>query len=54
MAYDIDFEKKGKLKLHIRKFLLLPELWEDKSKSLPEKLDWSSFKFVPNNLTQIP
>lgn len=54
MAYDIDFIEKGQLKLHIRKFLLYPEYWNDVSNQIPYNLSWKGYKFEKKNEVKIP
>lgn len=54
MAYNIDFNKKGEILLHIRKFLLYPKHWEDTSKHIPIKLRWKRVKFSKINKSKIP
>jgi len=54
MAYNIDFEKKGDILLHIRKFLLYPRHWEDCSKQIPTNLKWKKIKFNSANKSKIP
>lgn len=52
--FDIDFVEKGKLLLHIRKFLLSPQYWIDKSNQIPISLTWQKCKFTPQNRNQVP
>lgn len=54
MAFDIDFEKRGQLKLHIRKFLLYPIYWTDINNHFNYKLNWKSIKFNKRNLRRLP
>jgi hypothetical protein len=52
--HDIDFGKKGTLKLHIRKFLLYPPQWSDRANQLPRRLKWRCCKFVRRNQRLMP
>lgn len=54
MAYDIDFIKKAQLKLHIRKFLLHPEYWNDVNNQIPYRLRWKGYKFEKKSNAKIP
>ena len=47
---DINFAKRGKYSLHIRKFFLYPEFWEDPKKAftVPTK-GWKHVKFSKTN-----
>ena len=54
MAKDIDFFKRGKYGLHIRKFLLLPEFWSDPTKQIKIKSsDWKCVSFDLKNKTRV-
>lgn len=52
--YDIDFAEEGKLKLHIRKFLLYPDYWSNPENILSVEMDWSFCEFTPDNRDSIP
>lgn len=52
MAYDIAYKKD--LKLHVQKFLLYPNHWEDKANFFPYKLKWRSCKFTKGNRVNVP
>ena len=52
--YDLDFNFKGQLKLHIRKFLLFPGFWENAENQIELDLDWQHFEFTPENVNRIP
>lgn len=54
MAYNLDFVKKGELKLHIRKFLLFPTYWTDGTKQIIGKVTWKQYKFTNSNKSKIP
>ncbi len=54
MKYDIDFKEKGKLKIHIRKFLLYPKYWKDNNNHYNYNLKWKSIKFNRRNLKRLP
>jgi hypothetical protein len=54
MAYDIDFEEKSLLKLHVRKFFLHPGSWKDPNNQVSINLTWKSLKFVKTNLQKVP
>ncbi len=54
MAFDIDFNEKGQLKLHIRKFLLYPPYWTDINNQFNYNLNWKSVKFNRRNLKRLP
>lgn len=54
MSYDIDFGERGKLKLHVRKFLLYPPYWSDVKNHFNHRLNWKSIKFNRKNLTRLP
>jgi len=54
MSFDIDFTKKGDLKIHIRKFLLFPEYWKDVNNQFPINLIWKSCEFNELNKNAIP
>ena len=54
MAYNIDFTKKADIILHIRKFLLYPNHWEDTTKHIPTNLKWKQVKFSNTNKAKIP
>ena len=52
--YDLDFAKKAKMLLHIRKFFLFPDNW-DPTNSLPDlNVKWHSCKFTPENRNKVP
>lgn len=54
MAIDLDFVKRGKYSLHIRKFFLFPEFWIDGKKDIkvnPSK--WKSVEFERTNLSKV-
>ena len=52
--YDLDFKEEGFIKLHIRKFLLFPEFWNDSSNRLPSNLRWAKLRFLKSNASKIP
>lgn len=52
--YDIDFKKKGEYVLHIKKFFLYPQFWNDPLKSLTEPTGWKKVKFTKSNRALIP
>jgi hypothetical protein len=52
--YDIDFKKKGEYVLHIKKFFLFPQFWNDPTKSLTEPTGWKKVKFTKSNRNKIP
>lgn len=52
--YDLDFAEEGRLKIHIRKFLLYPSYWADKSNKINFDVQWSACKFTPSNRNNIP
>lgn len=52
--YDINFQEKGELILHIRKFLLYPKHWNDPNNQLPIKLKWKFCRFKPDNIDLVP
>jgi len=54
MGYNIDFNAKAQLKLHVRKFLLHPDRWKEPKYKLPIKLSWKKYKFNPKNRSKIP
>ena len=54
MSFDIDFDKKGELKNHIRKFLLFPEYWKDIDNQFSIQLNWKSCEFNEGNRSVIP
>ena len=54
MAFDIDFTKKGRFKLHVRKFFLHPDSFNDPNNQIGISLDWKSLKFTKSNLTNVP
>ena len=54
MSFDLDFKEEGKIQLYIKKFLLLPEFWEDVTKEIPIKLKWDFKKFSAINKKHIP
>lgn len=52
--YDIDFKKKGEYVLHLKKFFLFPDFWEDPRKRLTEPTGWKKVKFTNANRSRIP
>lgn len=52
--YDIDFKKKGEYVLHIKKFFLFPQFWNDPQKLLTEPTGWKKVKFTKSNRNKIP
>ncbi len=52
--YDIDFNIKGQLKLHTRKFLLFPQFWNDDDHHIDLDLNWQQVKFTEENIAAIP
>lgn len=52
--FDIDFNLKGQLLLHIRKFLLYPNFWEEEENRISVELSWQQIKFTPENVDDIP
>ncbi|MBT3383073.1 MAG: hypothetical protein HN778_02645 [Prolixibacteraceae bacterium] len=52
--YDIDFNIKGQLQLHVRKFLLYPEFWISEENLVGIVLDWQQKKFTNENVADIP
>ena len=52
--YDLDFVEEGKLKLHIRKFLLYPDYWADNSNKVDFNVQCSVCEFTPSNRDNIP
>lgn len=52
--FDIDFNFKGQLLLHIRKFLLYPDFWEEPDNHINIDLNWRKLKFTPENVNKIP
>lgn len=54
MKYDIDFDEKGQLKLHIRKFLLYPEYWDEATNRYTYNLKWNVVKFTEKNISRLP
>jgi hypothetical protein len=52
--YDIDFNLKGQIALHLRKFLLYPKFWTDEENRINEELDWNQIKFTPENVKEVP
>ena len=52
--YDIDFKKKGEYVLHLKKFFLYPQFWEDPLKNLNEPTGWNKVKFTKLNRSRIP
>ena len=54
MTYDIDFDEKGKLKLHIRKFLLYPIYWDEITNRYTYNLKWNVVKFKKSNISRLP
>lgn len=53
-AYDLDFEEEGKLKLHIQKFLLYPQYWQNESNAFSGNVNWESCLFTPENRDRVP
>jgi len=53
MAFDIDFREKGYIKEHIRRFLLYPNHWENKTNHYNIKLNWRSIKFTKSNKSKL-
>lgn len=54
MAYDIDFDHKGEMLLHIRKFLLYPKNWVDPNNRIIDNLNWDFVKFQESEKHNIP
>ena len=55
MAQDINFVNRSKYSMHIRKFFLFPEFWQDPKKSFNiPKPGWQSVKFEKNNKLSVP
>jgi len=52
--YNLDFVEKGKYKVHIKKFLLFPEFWNDPKNEISVKLKWNSIKFSKVNKSKLP
>lgn len=52
--YDLNFEEKGRFKIHIRKFLLYPKFWNDPINGISLPLNWNNVKFEPNSKAGIP
>jgi len=52
--YDLDFGKKGRLKLHIRKFLIFPDYLQSNAVHLPPHIFWDHCKFKENNEEIVP
>ncbi len=54
MAIDLDFAKKGKYGLHIRKFFLFPEFWADVKKDIDvNPSNWKFVEFEKSNLHKV-
>lgn len=51
---DIDFQEKGNIKLHVRKFLLYPPFWSDTNNHIHIKLHWKEIRFSSVNKNSIP
>ncbi len=52
--FDLDFDRKGEYKIHVRKFFLFPEFWMEPKNKLPIPLKWKSVKFSNVNKSRIP
>ncbi|WP_318641699.1 hypothetical protein [Flavobacterium ardleyense] len=54
MAYNIDFAKRGEYLIHIKKFFLYPNNWNDTTKQILIPLKWKKLKFNKVNKNKIP
>ncbi|MBV2195055.1 MAG: hypothetical protein KUL78_00925 [Flavobacterium sp.] len=52
--FDIDFNLKGQLVLHIRKFLLYPDFWEDNNNRIDLLMNWQQIQFTTENIAHVP
>jgi hypothetical protein len=52
--FDIDFNKKGQLLVHIRKFLLFPDFWKHDDNRILIELNWRHIKFTNENINEVP
>lgn len=54
MTIDLDFAKKGKYGMHIRKFFLFPEFWTDTKKDIKvNPKNWKFVEFEKSNLHKV-
>ena len=54
MAFDIDFKERGLIREHIRRFLLLPDHWNDRNNQYNFPARWKCLRFLPRNKTRLP
>lgn len=52
--FDIDFNLRGQLVLHVRRFLLYPDYWQDVNNHINIMMNWQQIKFTPDNIDYIP
>lgn len=52
--YDIDFNQKGQLVIHRRKFILYPNYWKDQLNHILLNLHWEHLKFNEDNIDLAP
>lgn len=52
--YDIDYNQRGRLKVHTRKFLLYPDYWIESNNQINIPLIWQYVKFNSINLSSVP
>lgn len=54
MPFDIDFQERGLIKVHIWNFLLYPVHWSDPNNIINHVLNWSEVPFAAAELMNVP